>query len=209
MLPVLGIFPLYYFFVKIDFWPQFDTPASLVKVKDKSFSMLLLDCLIGTWFGNKDYTSAAWTLSVELWSSFYVFILAETIVHYKFPIKILIMNNNAYGANVITQNLYFKNKYGSDNESDLSFPKTEKIAKAYGIEYMCIKKNEDLEDVFSKFLLYDGAIICEVFSSIQQRVPKLSAVKNDDGTFSSRPFEDMEPFLSREEFEKEMIVDVI
>jgi acetolactate synthase-1/2/3 large subunit len=133
----------------------------------------------------------------------------QTIVHYKFPIKILIMNNNAYGANVITQNLYFKNKYGSDNESDLSFPKTEKIAKAYGIEYMCIKKNEDLEDVFSKFLLYDGAIICEVFSSIQQRVPKLSAVKNDDGTFSSRPFEDMEPFLSREEFEKEMIVDVI
>lgn len=84
MLPVLGIFPLYYFFVKIDFWPQYDTPASLVKVKDKSFGMLLLDCLIGTWFGNKDYTSAAWTLSVELWSSFYVFIIAETIVHYKY-----------------------------------------------------------------------------------------------------------------------------
>ena len=133
----------------------------------------------------------------------------QTIVHYKFPIKILIMNNNAYGANVITQNLYFKNKYGSDNESDLSFPKTEKIAKAYGIEYICVRKNEDMEDIFSKFLSHDGAIICEVFSSIQQRVPKLSAVKNDDGTFSSRPFEDMEPFMSREEFEKEMIVDVI
>jgi acetolactate synthase-1/2/3 large subunit len=133
----------------------------------------------------------------------------QTIVHKKIPMKILIMNNNAYGANVITQNLYFKNKYGSDNESDLSFPSTEKIANAYGLEYISARKNEDLEEVFTQFLNSKNTIICEVFSSIQQRVPKLSAVKNDDGTFSSRPFEDMEPFLSREEFKEEMIVEII
>lgn len=133
----------------------------------------------------------------------------QTIVHKKIPMKILIMNNNAYGANVITQNLYFKNKYGSDNESDLSFPSTEKIANAYGLEYISVRKNEDLEEIFSQFLNSKNAIICEVFSSIQQRVPKLSAVKNEDGTFSSRPFEDMEPFLSREEFKEEMIVEII
>ena len=123
----------------------------------------------------------------------------QTIVHHKFPIKILLMNNNAYGANVITQSLYFKNKYGSDNDSDLSFPKTENIAKAYGIDYISMRKNEEIEEVFKKFL--------EAKTSI--RVPKLCAVKNDDGTFSSRPFEDMEPFLSREEFEQDMIVKII
>ena len=133
----------------------------------------------------------------------------QTIVHKKIPMKILLMNNNAYGANVITQNLYFKNKYGSDNESDLSFPSSEKIAKAYGIEYICARKNEELEQVFDAFLNSKNAIICEIFSSIQPRVPKLSAIKNDDGTFSSRPFEDMDPFLSREEFEKEMIVKIV
>lgn len=133
----------------------------------------------------------------------------QTIIHHKLPMKILIMNNNAYGANVITQNLYFKNKYGSDNESDLSFPSTEKIANAYGLEYISARKNEDLEEIFKQFLNSKNAIICEVFSSIQQRVPKLSAVKNDDGTFSSRPFEDMEPFLSREEFKEEMLVEMI
>jgi acetolactate synthase-1/2/3 large subunit len=133
----------------------------------------------------------------------------QTIVHKKIPMKILLMNNNAYGANVITQGLYFKNKYGSDNDSDLSFPSSEKIAMAYGIKYICARKNEDLEQVFADFLNCKEAIICEVFSCIQQRVPKLSAVKNDDGTFSSRPFEDMDPFLSREEFNNEMIVNII
>ena len=133
----------------------------------------------------------------------------QTIVHKKLPIKILLMNNNAYGANVITQTLYFKNKYGSDNESDLTFPSSEKIAKAYGIEYICARKNEDLQNIFEYFLNSKEAIICEVFSCIQPRIPKMSAIKHDDGTFSSRPYEDMEPFLSREEFEKEMIVKTI
>jgi acetolactate synthase-1/2/3 large subunit len=133
----------------------------------------------------------------------------QTIVHKKIPMKIFIMNNNSYGANVITQGLYFKNKYGSDNESDLSFPNSEKIAAAYGIKYICARKNEDLKGTFEEFLNSNEAIICEVFSRVQQRVPKLSAVKNDDGTFTSRPFEDMEPFLSREEFKKEMIIDII
>jgi hypothetical protein len=36
-----------------------------------------------------------------------------------------------------------------------------------------------------------------------------SASKNEDGTFTNRPFEDMEPFLDREEFFKEMIVKPI
>jgi acetolactate synthase-1/2/3 large subunit len=133
----------------------------------------------------------------------------QTIVHHKLPIKILLMNNNSYGANVITQGLYFKKKCGSDNDSGLSFPKTENIANAYGIEYLSIRKNDDLEEIFKKFLNSTNPIICEVFVCIQQRTPKLSTIKNDDGTFQSRPFEDMEPFMSREEFEKEMIVKII
>ncbi len=133
----------------------------------------------------------------------------QTIVHKKIPMKILIMNNNSYGANVITQGLYFKNKYGSDNDSDLSFPNIEKIANSYGIKYISATKNEELLNTYDAFFNTNGSVICEIFVCVQQRTPKLSSVKNDDGTFTSRPFEDMEPFLNREEFKNEMIVKII
>jgi acetolactate synthase-1/2/3 large subunit len=133
----------------------------------------------------------------------------QTIIHNKLPIKILIFNNNSYGANVITQHLYFKSLYGTNKDSGLSFPDTKKIANAYGIKYISATKNNQLESIFNDFINSTEVVICEIFSTIQQRTPKLSSVKNNDGTFTSTPFEDMEPFLNREEFKNEMIVNIV
>jgi acetolactate synthase-1/2/3 large subunit len=130
-------------------------------------------------------------------------------MHYKLPIKILLFNNNSYGANVITQNLYFKDKYGVDANTGVSFPNTEKISNAYGIKYLYARDPNNLQSVIQEFLNYKESIILEVFCCIQSRYPRLSAIKNEDGTFTNRPLEDMEPFLSREEFEKEMIVKLV
>jgi acetolactate synthase-1/2/3 large subunit len=134
----------------------------------------------------------------------------QTIVQYKLPIKILIFNNGAYGAIEITQSNFFKAKFGVDYSSGLSFPDTEKVANAYGIHYLSVKKNDDIENIINDFLNYsEGPVILEVFCCIQGRSPRLNAIKNDDGTFTNRPFEDMDPFMSREEFEKEMIVKIV
>ena len=133
----------------------------------------------------------------------------QTIVQYKLPIKILLFNNGAYGAIEITQKNFFKNKFGVDYSSGLSFPNTEKIAYAYGLKYISAKKNEDITNVLKEFIDCKEAIILEIFCCIQGRYPRLNSIKNDDGTFTNRPFEDMDPFLSREEFQNEMIVKVI
>jgi acetolactate synthase-1/2/3 large subunit len=134
----------------------------------------------------------------------------QTIVQYKLPIKILLFNNGAYGAIEITQRTFFGKKFGVDLSSGVSFPDTEKVANAYGIKYVSVKKNEDIDNCFQEFLDYsEGPIICEVFCCIQGRFPRLNAKKNDDGTFTNRPFEDMDPFLDRDEFEKEMIVKIV
>ena len=133
----------------------------------------------------------------------------QTIVQYKLPIKILLFNNGAYGAIQITQTNFFKNKFGVDYSSGLSFPNTEKIANAYGIKYISARKNDEIETSLQEFIDCKDAIILEVFCCIQGRYPRLNAIKNDDGTFTNRPYEDMDPFLSREEFKNEMIVKIV
>jgi len=133
----------------------------------------------------------------------------QTIIQYKLPIKILLFNNGSYGAIQITQTNFFKNKFGVDYSSGLSFPDTEKIAGAYGLKYISARKNEDVQQCLTEFINCKHAVILEVFCCIQGRHPRLNAIKNDDGTFTNRPFEDMDPFLPRDEFESDMIVKIV
>ena len=133
----------------------------------------------------------------------------QTIVQNKLPIKILLFNNGAYGANDITQTTFFKNKFGVDQSSGLSFPDSGKIAGAYGIKYLSARKNEECNKVLHEFISCKEAVILEIFCCIQGRYPRLNAIKNDDGTFTNRPFEDMDPFMDREELKNEMIVKIV
>jgi acetolactate synthase-1/2/3 large subunit len=133
----------------------------------------------------------------------------QTIIQYKLPIKILLFNNGAYGAIQITQTNFFKNKFGVDYSSGLSFPDTEKVAGAYGLKYIAARKNDDFGGCLEEFMNCKEAVIFEIFCCIQTRYPRLNAIKNDDGTFTNRPFEDMDPFLSRNEFASEMIVKIV
>lgn len=133
----------------------------------------------------------------------------QTILQYNLPIKILLFNNASYGAIQITQNSFFNAKFGVDTHSGISFPDTKKIATAYGIEYEAITSYEEIDKKIDYFLNFNKCIILEVFSCIQSRYPRLSAIKKEDGTFENRPLEDMCPFLNRDEFIREMIVDIV
>ena len=133
----------------------------------------------------------------------------QTIIQYKLPIKILLFNNSSYGAIAITQKGFFNTKFGVDIESGISFPDAEKICRAYGIKYIRIEKNEDIKNNINDFMNYNENILCEVICCIQPRCPKLNAKKNDDGTFTNKPLEDLEPFLDRDEFMSEMIVKIV
>ena len=85
----------------------------------------------------------------------------------------------------------------------------EKISITYRIKYIKIEKNKDIDRNLNDFMNYNESIICEVICCIQPRCPKLNAKKNDDGTFTNKPLEDLEPFLDRDEFENEMIITII
>ena len=132
----------------------------------------------------------------------------QTIIHNRLNIKIFILNNGGYISIRNTQNGFFNgHKVGADKESGVSFPDTLKLAQTYGFKTFLLKDQYKLEEELSQVLAYDGAIVCEVMLSPEEKMtPKLSSVLKDDGKMVSKPLEDMFPFLDRDEFAKNMIV---
>ena len=134
----------------------------------------------------------------------------QTVITNKLPIKIFLINNGGYHSIRQTQNNLFKehSKVGIGPESgDLSFPEFEKIAKAFGYEYLSAHSNEEMKAMVDKALSMDGPLFCEVFVSPKQNFePKSSTKKLEDGSLFSPPLEDMAPFIDRKLFEEEMII---
>lgn len=124
-----------------------------------------------------------------------------TISRYRLPIKIFVFNNQGYSNIRGTQESFFKSRYvGADFDSGVANPNFAKLAEAYEVGYCSIATNFELEQGIRNTLSLEGCVICEVNISSEQRIfPKASAFRRPDGTFESRPLEDMAPFLPREE----------
>ncbi len=132
----------------------------------------------------------------------------QTIVQYKLPIKIFVLNNQGYISIRNTQKAFFNGHIvGANKESGVGIPDMVRIATAYGIETLTIKNHEELEAQINKVLSYPGAILCEVeLDPEEEMYPKLSSEAKEDGTMVSKPLEDMYPFLGREEFRQNMLI---
>lgn len=133
----------------------------------------------------------------------------QTLVHYKLPVKLFIWNNDGYLSIRSTQSKFFEGRYiGTDSRSGLSFPDIEKIAVAYGIYYLKASKSSELEKIIQRALNHKGPVLIEIISPPNQPiVPAASSKKLESGKMVSKPLEDMFPFLPREEFLEEMIVE--
>lgn len=133
----------------------------------------------------------------------------QTIVTNKLPIKIFLINNEGYHSIRITQDNLFKEhtKVGIGEESkDLSFPKFEKIANAFGIKYMSAHTDDEMKKVVDTAIKESGPLFVEIFTDKEQVwEPKSSAKKLPDGTLVSPPLYDMEPFLSEEELKSNLL----
>jgi acetolactate synthase-1/2/3 large subunit len=135
----------------------------------------------------------------------------QTISHYKLPVKIFVANNGGYLSIKNTQDKFFNSRYfGINPESGVSFPPLNKIAQAYGFSYIKIKTLNSLKKNIDKIYSTKTPIICElILSSKEQILPSSSVKQTEDGKIVSQPLENMFPFLSEEEFKKEMIIKSI
>ena len=135
----------------------------------------------------------------------------QTIKHYNLPVKLIVWNNNGYLSIRATQNKFFDGRrIGTDPESGVSFPEVGKIASAYELPYVKINNVAELREKLADVIAASGPVICEVMCPENQEIiPAVSAVKNKDGSMTSKPMEDMYPFLDRNEFLDEMLIKPI
>ncbi|MEN6576880.1 MAG: thiamine pyrophosphate-binding protein [Phycisphaerales bacterium] len=134
----------------------------------------------------------------------------QTVVQNKLPLIIFVLNNEGYLTIKLMQQNHFGRYIGSDPSSGLTCPDIVKLAVAYGIEAERIVDQDMLERRLDAVLAHGGPYLCEIMMPPEQAlIPRVSSLKLPDGRIVSKPMEDLYPFLDREEFRENMIVDPV
>ena len=130
-----------------------------------------------------------------------------TVLHHRIPIKIFIYNNGGYLTIKQTQQLGFKSRImGSDYDSGLSFPNYELISKSHSIKYFKISDTKKIKKTVKKILKVNEPVICElILDKEQEQMPKAINKRTSDGKSIPTTFEDMYPFLPKNELKSNML----
>lgn len=123
----------------------------------------------------------------------------QTLKQYNLAVKVFIFCNDVFGITKAYRDTHFNSEYaGVDKQHGISFPDFVKIAKAYGLKGVRIDNHCDLKRKIANVLNTKGSVICSVnMVGFYDYQPKLGW-----GT----PIEDQYPFLPRDEFRKNMII---
>lgn len=135
----------------------------------------------------------------------------ETVARLNLPIKFFVLNNDGYASIRASQKGYFgQASIGCDCRTGLTVPNLAKIAAAYDIPSVTIPDQRNLREDVRRILAMPGPVLCDVHViPDESRAPRLSSVQKPDGSFVSKPLEDLYPFLDREEFLSNMIVTTL
>jgi len=134
----------------------------------------------------------------------------QTISYNKIPIKILVINNNVYSVIRSRQLELFRNRtIGTDPENGVSCPDFSKVANCFDIPYSMITDSSDLRNKLKQVFSCKGPVLCEIMAVRDQEYICNSFTHNLERKIVRRPIEDQAPFLDRELFLSEMVVDPI
>jgi len=134
-----------------------------------------------------------------------------TVAHLQLPIKFFVLNNRGYASIRATQKNYFGGpNIGCDSNTGVSVPDYRKVARAYGLKTAVIRDQSELRDGVRRVLRGRGPVLCDVqVIPDEMRAPRVTSMQRADGSFVSKPLEDLWPFLERDEFARNMIVEPV
>ena len=132
----------------------------------------------------------------------------QTVVGYKLPIKLFVLNNGGYLSIRQTQTGFFQGrKIGESPESGVTFPNMQNVAEAYGIPSFKVETVSELGLVRQQ-LDTDGPTLFNVFlDPAQEFEPRLRSRIEPDGKIVTPDLEDMYPFLTPEELASNMLAE--
>ncbi|QMV18751.1 thiamine pyrophosphate-binding protein [Granulicella sp. 5B5] len=132
----------------------------------------------------------------------------ETVRRLGLPIKMFVLNNDGYASIRASQKAYFGSALiGADAATGITVPDLSKVAESYGIAAYVIHDQTRLREQVREVLAMPGPVVVDVrVIPDEVRAPRLQSYQRADGSFVSKPLEDLFPFLSREEFMENMIV---
>lgn len=134
----------------------------------------------------------------------------ETIRYNKIPVKILVINNNAYAVIRKRQvDLFRRRTIGTDPANGISCPDFEKVANSFEIPYVSVDSPDYLQEKLTGLFEMEGPVLCEIISPEDQDYLTIAYAKTADGKVVQRPLEDQAPFLDREMFLTEMLIEPI
>lgn len=126
------------------------------------------------------------------------------------PAKIMVINNNMYAVIRKRQKDLFRTRtIGNDPSDGLPSPDFRKLSVGFGIDYMKIEKASELSEKLDNLMKMTGPILCEIMCTEEQNYLHSSFTVNKNRRVVRRPIEDMSPFLDRETFLSEMLVEPI
>ena len=135
----------------------------------------------------------------------------ETIRHNQLPIKILVINNNAYSIIRRRQrDLFRKRIIGTDPSNGVSCPDFAKVAECFGFHYSQIQNPSEMEEKLRVVLASPVSELCEIMGRENQEYIEVGHARTSkDNRFVRRPLEDQMPFLERDLFLSEMVIQPI
>ena len=132
----------------------------------------------------------------------------QTVVRNNYNMKIVIINNNGYSSIRHGQTQYFRGKtISSDPSNGLSLPDFEKLSEAFGIRYIRFKNYDDLNNYLPSMFDDNEPMVCEFMCDPYQTDLHNGLVSYGKRKYGFRPIEDQAPYIDRDLFFKEMIVD--
>ena len=132
----------------------------------------------------------------------------QTIKRNNYNIKIVLINNNGYSGVRHGQKAHFRGKsIGTDSSNGVDFPDYGEIAHAFGIKYVKVCNIDELDENIDIVFSENGPYIIEILTDPDQFDLHNALVMYGKRKVGFRPIEDQSPFIDRDVFFEEMVIE--